>query len=167
MITRFTLLRFVCGLGYVMLGGLLSHASTTHAEEQFMLYDESADAGEDIERGVVAARTGNKLLLLNFGANWCDECRALEVAWQRPENRAMIDDKFVRVMVDVGNWDKHGQIIADWGSPTEGGIPAIVVANTEGAVLFSTKDGQLTRVRSMSREETVAFFTSIAGLAEQ
>ncbi len=150
-----------------LLVGLLSFASIAHAEEQLMPYDESADAGEDIERGFVVARTGNRLLLLNFGANWCDECRALEVAWQQPENRALIDDKFVRVMIDVGNWDKHSRIIADWGSPTEGGIPAVVVADAQRVVLFSTKDGQLTRVRSMSREETVAFFTRIAGLAEQ
>ena len=150
-----------------LLVGLLSFVSIIHAEEQFMPYDESADAGEDIERGFVVARTGDKLLLLNFGANWCDECRALEVAWQQPENQALIDDKFVRVMIDVGNWDKHRRIIADWGSPTEGGIPAVVVADAQRAVLFSTKDGQLTRVRSMSREETVAFFTRIAGLAEQ
>ena len=110
------------------------------------------------------ARDEGKLLLLNFGANWCTDCRAFEAACRDPAIQPVIDDHFVSVKVDVGNWDKHPDVVAAWGNPIEGGIPAVVVATADGESLFSTKAGQLARARHMGREAFADFFAQLAAL---
>ena len=129
-----------------------------------MPYDETADAAAGVAAALAEAEANGKLLLIEFGANWCPDCRAFAAAIQAPEARAGIEEKFVAVKVDVGDWDKHPEVVAAWGNPIEGGIPAIVVANTQGEVLFSTKAGQLARARGMGPEDFAAFFEHLAAL---
>ena len=129
-----------------------------------MRYDETADGAAAVAAALDEAEANGKLLLIEFGANWCPDCRAFAAAIQAPEARAVIEEKFVAVKVDVGDWDKHPEVVAAWGNPIEGGIPAIVVANTQGEVLFSTKAGQLAKARSMGPEDFAAFFEHLAAL---
>ena len=129
-----------------------------------MPYDETADAAAAVAAALEEAEANGKLLLIEFGANWCPDCRAFAAAIQAPEARAVIEEKFVAVKVDVGDWDKHPEVVAAWGNPIEGGIPAIVVANAQGEVLFSTKAGQLAKARSMGPEDFAAFFEHLAAL---
>ena len=129
-----------------------------------MPYDESADAAAAVAAAKAQAQADGKLLLIEFGANWCPDCRAFAAAIQAPEAKAVIEEKFVAVKVDVGNWDKHPDVVAAWGNPIEGGIPAIVVANVRGEVLLSTKAGQLAKARNMAPEDFAAFFENLAAL---
>ena len=129
-----------------------------------MPYDETVDAAAAVAAALEEAEANGKLLLIEFGANWCPDCRAFAAAIQAPEARAVIEEKFVAVKVDVGDWHKHPGVVAAWGNPIEGGIPAIVVANAQGEVLFSTKAGQLAKARSMGPEDFAAFFEHLAAL---
>jgi thioredoxin 1 len=43
-------------------------------------YNEQADAKADVLRVVAEAKASNKPALLIFGANWCEDCRALDKA---------------------------------------------------------------------------------------
>ena len=129
-----------------------------------MPYDETADAAAAVVAALAEAEANGKLLLIEFGANWCPDCRAFAAAVQAPEAQAVIEEKFVAVKVDVGNWDKHPEVVDAWGNPIEGGIPAIVVATAQGKVLFSTKAGQLAKARSMGPDDFAAFFEHLAAL---
>ena len=145
---------------FVLQGGVVLAATS-------MPYDETADAAVDVAAAVDQVRAEGKLLLIEFGANWCPDCRAFAEALRSPEARAVVAEKFVSVKVDVGDWDKHPEVVAAWGNPIAGGIPAIVVATAEGRVLFSTSGGQLARARNMGPDDFAAFFARLAVLAAE
>jgi thioredoxin 1 len=46
-------------------------------------YDEAADARADIERGRAQAAAGGKRVLIVFGANWCGDCRVLDLTMKQ------------------------------------------------------------------------------------
>jgi len=127
-------------------------------------YDESADAAADIEAAIARAAADDRLLLLTFGANWCTDCRAFDAAINDPALAAVLADHFVPVKIDVGNWDKHPDVVAAWDDPIAGGIPAVVVATPERDILYTTKAGELATARQMGPEQFVAFFESLAAL---
>ncbi len=129
-------------------------------------YDEAADAAADVEAALQAAEAEGKLVLLNFGANWCPDCRALSRAMEDPELAAIIDHRFVMAKIDVGNWDKHPGVVDDWDNPIGEGIPAIVVARPDGEILFATRRGQISTARDMGQEQFAEFFRLLAELGQ-
>ena len=158
---------FVRPVGGALLLLLLAAATAAQppAKDEGMPYDEQADAAIEVAAAIAAAKAADKLLLIDFGANWCPDCRAFAVAARSAEAREVLAEHFVSVKVDVGNWDKHPEVVAAWGNPIEGGIPAIVVATPGREVLFSTKAGQLSKARSLAPAEFAAFFAYLASLA--
>jgi len=44
-------------------------------------HDESAGAKANIASALVAAKTDKKPLLVMFGANWCGDCKMLDMAF--------------------------------------------------------------------------------------
>ena len=147
-----------------LLSAAVTWAQPSPADD-LMPYDEQADAAVEIAAAIETAAAAGKLLLIDFGANWCPDCRAFAAATRSPQPQAVLAEHFVAVKVDVGNWDKHPQVVAAWGDPIEGGIPAIVVATPGREVLFSTKAGQLSKARHMAPAEFAEFFTYLASLA--
>ncbi len=129
-------------------------------------YDESADAAANVEAALARAGATGKLVLLNFGANWCPDCRALAHAMEDPELAGIIRDGFVVVRIDVGNWDRNPDVVDEWGNPIAEGIPAIVVAEPGGQILFATRRGQISSARNMGSEQFAAFFRMLAGLGK-
>ena len=130
-------------------------------------YDESADAKADIATALTRAQAENKLMLITFGANWCPDCRAFDKAIRQPELAAAIDERYVLVKIDVGNWDKNIDVIQRFGNPIAGGIPSIVVLDSQEHNLYATKAGQLAASRNMSGSEFARFFEAMATLRYQ
>ena len=52
-------------------------------------YDESADARAAIRSALGAVGTGPRRVLIVFGANWCEDCRALDQALKSARNAAL------------------------------------------------------------------------------
>ena len=129
-------------------------------------YDETADASQDVELAIRQARADGKLVLINFGANWCPDCREFEKACLNEETKKLIDAHFVVAKVDVGNWDKNPELVAAWDNPIAGGIPAVVLATPDKQVLFTTKAGQLSKARNMGVASLHRFFLHLASLGE-
>ncbi|MCZ6887547.1 MAG: thioredoxin family protein [Gammaproteobacteria bacterium] len=129
-------------------------------------YDESADARSTVHAALADARRADKLVLLVFGANWCPDCRVFDEAMADPVIARIVKRDFVVAKVDVGNWDKHPGVVAAFDNPIEGGIPAVVVADDRGEVLFSTKAGQLSTARRMGMQAFMAFFETLKATAE-
>ncbi len=130
-------------------------------------YDESADANADIAAALMRAQAENKLMLITFGANWCPDCRAFDTAIRQPELAATIDERYVLVKVDVGNWDKNIEVVRRFDNPIAGGIPSIVVVDAQEHNLYATKAGQLAASRNMSTSEFARFFEAMATLQYQ
>src|SRR5262245_25406414 len=124
-------------------------------------YDEKADAVANVAAGLRQADNEGKRLLLTFGANWCPDCRVLASALQEPPLADLIEEHFVVVKVDVGNWDKNLPLVNKWGNPIRKGIPAIVVATGDGDIVYTTRAGELADARHMSASGLFTFFNDL------
>ncbi len=89
-------------------------------------YDEQADARAAVARAKAQAKREHKRLLIDLGGNWCGDCRVLAGVLDQPELKAFIARHFVVVAVDIGRYDKNGNIAAHYGIARIQGVPAIL-----------------------------------------
>ena len=129
-------------------------------------YDPAADANADVQRALVASATTHRPILLVFGANWCEDCRALDAALASGRNAALIAREFDVVKVDVGNFDRNLAIASAYGNPIAKGIPAAVIVSAANNVLFATRAGELADARRMSDTGVYDFFAHAARAAK-
>jgi thioredoxin 1 len=124
-------------------------------------YDEAADAKADVSRVLAKARADHQKVLVIFGANWCEDCRALDKALKTGPNADLMSRQFDIVKVDVGRFDRNLDIDAKYGNAIKKGIPAAVVLSEDDQVLYSTKAGELSNARRMSDTGVYDFFVNV------
>ncbi len=120
-------------------------------------YDETAVAQKDIEIALANAQEDGKLVLLDFGANWCPDCVVLSTLLEDPSVQPYLQDNFYVVKIDVGNWDKNLDISQQYGDPIENGIPAVVVLASDGELMATTRDGALANARTATAQEILGY----------
>lgn len=120
-------------------------------------YDNRADAHKDIQGALAQAQADGKLVLLDFGANWCLDCIVLSRLYEHPSVRPFLHDNFHVVTVDVGNWDRNLDVSQRYGSPIDGGIPALVILAGSGELVASTKNGALADARTATAREVLDY----------
>ena len=125
-------------------------------------YDEAADAKAQVQAGLAAARQAKVPVLVVFGANWCPDCRALDLAFNEGASAALIREHFKVVKVDVGRFDRNVDLAQAYGIPLKKGIPAVAVLSPEGRVIYTTKSGELADARDMGQRGIHDFFARVA-----
>ncbi|HEX4375818.1 MAG TPA: thioredoxin family protein [Steroidobacteraceae bacterium] len=123
-------------------------------------YEDPAQAHAALSAAVNEAKADHKDVLIVFGANWCEDCRALDQA-MHGSSEALVNSHLVVAKVNVGNFDANLDIAKQYGNPIAKGIPAAVVATPDGKVLYSTKAGELANARRMSEHGIYDFFNSV------
>ena len=125
------------------------------------VYDENADAKTQIvaaTREASRRRHSARNVVLVFGANWCQDCRALDAQMHQGELALLLAKDFVVVKIDVGRMDKNLDVAAQYGVPVKNGIPALAVLNSHSKLLYAQDQGQFADARHMSPESIKAFF---------
>lgn len=125
-------------------------------------YDEAADARQDVTQALASARAAHLPTLVIFGANWCEDCRALDKSLKTTRNAELMAKAFVMVKVDVGNFNRNLDLTAQYGNPTKKGIPAAVLVSPAGEVIYSTRAGELSNARRMGDAGIFEFFRTVA-----
>lgn len=125
-------------------------------------YNESADAKADIKQAVGQAKADHRPVLVVFGANWCPDCRALDLAMKSGRNAELIGKEFRVVKVDVGRFDRNVDVADRYGVPLKKGIPAVAIVSPEGRPVYATKEGELADARRMSEDGLYQFFRTAA-----
>ena len=125
-------------------------------------YNEHADAKAEVRQALLSANRSQTLVLIIFGANWCEDCRALDAAMKSQENAELLAKTFQVVKVDVGNFDRNRDLAASYGNPTLKGIPAAIVLSPDNQLVYSTRGGELADARRMSNRGIYDFFSRIA-----
>ena len=93
-------------------------------------YDESADADAAVAAARARALKEHKRLLIDLGGNWCLDCRILAGTMRLPEIAPFVARHYEVVTVDVGRFDKNGQISAHYGIKGRlAGVPAVLVVD--------------------------------------
>ena len=98
-------------------------------------YDARADATGQIDAALRRARASGKPVLINFGANWCPDCRVLAGVLELTEMRGWVARKFELVQVDVGEFDRNLDIADRFTGKPLGAIPAVFVIDAKSGKL--------------------------------
>jgi len=100
-------------------------------------YDEAADGHEQIDAAIKVAKRTHKRVLIDFGGNWCPDCRALAGVMQEPSVKSWLDRHYATVLLDVGRMKKNKDIAERYGI-TVTAVPTVIVATPDGKVLNAT-----------------------------
>lgn len=100
-------------------------------------YDAARDARADVAAARKRARRTHKLLLIDFGANWCADCRVLAGVLDLPELRGWATRHFEIVQVDVGEFDANLDIAPRYGLARLRAIPAVLVVDPKSGKLLN------------------------------
>jgi Thioredoxin-like len=122
------------------------------------IYPATADAHAEIKEAEEKAANAHKRLLLVFGANWCFDCHVLDLAFQRPDIAPILVANYEVVHVDLGmEEEKNADLVKKYEIPLNKGIPALAVADSDGKLVASQKNGEFEDARSLAPEFLVAF----------
>jgi thiol:disulfide interchange protein len=121
------------------------------------IYNETADAKEDIQGALALAQSTNRNVLLDFGANWCPDCQMLDVYFHQPPNSDLLEKNYILVHVDMGRLDKNLDVAYTFNVPIKKGIPALAVVSPTGRVIFSQTAGEFENMRNMPASSVTEF----------
>jgi thioredoxin 1 len=117
------------------------------------IYPATADAHAEIKQAEERAAREHKRLLLVFGANWCFDCHVLDLAFQRPELAPVLGANYELVHVDLGpDEHKNADLVQQFDVPLNKGIPALAVAESDGKLVVSQKNGEFEDARGLTPE---------------
>ena len=121
------------------------------------IYPADADAHAEIKEAEKKAAAEQKRVLLVFGANWCYDCHVLDLAFHRPDFAAVMAGYEV-VHVDLGvDEKKNADLVKQFDVPLNKGIPALAVAESDGKLVVSQKNGEFEDARSLTPQALLEF----------
>jgi thiol-disulfide isomerase/thioredoxin len=106
------------------------------------LYPEPEGAATDLAAALSAAAKEHKRVLVVFGANWCYDCHVLDATFHSKELAPLVAANYKVVHINVGEMDKNLDIVQRYQVPIQKGIPALVVLDSDGKLVFSQRQGE-------------------------
>ena len=103
------------------------------------LYPPINDADKDLQAGLAQAKAQGKRVILDFGGDWCGDCKVLDIYFHQEPNADLLAQHFVKVNVNIGQEDANLDLAHRYGVPITG-VPALAVLDSNGHVLYAQKD---------------------------
>ena len=131
-------------------------ASVSAAER---MYPEVSKAKADIATALREAAATKRRVIVDFGGDWCTDCKILDINFRKPENAQLVQKYYVVVHVNVGdkgitdNYD----VAERYGIPLKKGVPALAVLESDGRLIYSQKDGEFESMRSIDPRSVTDF----------
>ena len=113
-------------------------------------YDETANPNPEIAAAFERAKKSGKRVLVDFGGNWCPDCRILAGVMALPEMKSFIAAHYEVATVDVGRFDKNLDVVHRMGVPKLAGVPTVVIADAGGKPINITNSAELANAREMT-----------------
>jgi thiol-disulfide isomerase/thioredoxin len=109
------------------------------------IYDEKADATQQIAAALARARKENRRVLIQWGGNWCGWCHLLhELCAKNKELGKKLLYEYDVVRVDVGHFDKHMDVAEKYGADLrKNGLPFLTILDAQGKVLANQETSSL------------------------
>ena len=121
------------------------------------IYSETADPKADIAGALAKARAKHKRVILDFGGDWCGDCKVLDIYLHGAANAELLAKNFVLVHVWIGNMDRNIDIAAKYGVPIHKGVPALAVLAPNGKVLYAQATGEFEDMRHLDPASVTEF----------
>ncbi|MGC9291558.1 MAG: thioredoxin family protein [Acidobacteriaceae bacterium] len=154
-----------CGLLALLLG-LWSAAGGTHWPTASLvfaqigsanIYSDTADAKAEIRAALATAAREHKRVILDFGGNWCVDCQLLNIYFHDPGNAGLLQTNYVLVDISVGEYDRNLDLARKYGIPLNKGVPALVVLDGQGRVLYAQRNGEFEKMSKLDSAAVTAF----------
>jgi thioredoxin 1 len=121
------------------------------------LYPDSEQAKADLAAALKDAAATHRRVLLDFGGNWCGDCRVLDIYMHDDKNKPLVDANFVVVHINVGHFDANQDLADKYEVPLKRGVPALAVLSERGKLLYSQKNGEFEAMRRMDSSAVTEF----------
>jgi thiol-disulfide isomerase/thioredoxin len=115
---------------------------------------------EEVQRLKTMAEISKKILMVQFGANWCRDCLVLGRILSRAPVSGYLQSRFILATVDVGRFRMNLDIAASFG--VDVGIPAVAFVFPDGTRLATTRLGELAGAREYSSSDIMTFLEKVA-----
>jgi thioredoxin 1 len=146
---------------------ILLGAAALAANAAGPLYPDVARAEADVRAALAEAARSHKRVIVDFGGNWCGDCKVLDINLRKPENEAVLAKHYVLVHVNVG--DKgitdNFALAERYGIPLKKGVPAFAVLEPDGRLVYAQKNGEFESMRSMDPASVNEFLVKWQGPA--
>ena len=115
------------------------------------VYPDIANANADLAAALKEAAASRKRVIVDFGGNWCGDCKVLDANFHKPENEALLKAGFVLVHVNIGlkGIDSNFDIAERYGIPLKKGVPALAVLESDGKLVHAQRNGEFGDMRHM------------------
>lgn len=138
----------------VLLSLLLALAAGMSAQEWSQaIYPPPEQAQSDLTAALHRAGKEHKRVLVDFGGNWCGDCKVLDYYMHQPQNAALLKNSYVVVHVNIGEFDRNLALAERYQIPVKRGVPAVAILSEQGKLLYSQKQGEF---ESMNRVDAAA-----------
>ena len=121
------------------------------------IYPDPGQAKADIAAALKNAAATHRRILLDFGGNWCGDCKALDFFMHDEKNKPLVDANFVVVHINIGHFDANLDVAEKYQVPLKRGVPALAVLNESGRLLYSQKNGEFEAMRRMESASLTEF----------
>jgi thiol-disulfide isomerase/thioredoxin len=101
-------------------------------------------------------------VLLDFGGNWCPDCRMLAGVLELPQVHEWSSQHFETVYIDVGRYTKNTDIAQQYGIKLKA-APTVLVVTPDGKLLNGDNVFALADARSMSAQAVVDLLATWVG----
>ncbi|MGW0966557.1 thioredoxin family protein [Streptomyces sp. NPDC002516] len=120
-------------------------------------YDPKANAAAEIAAALKLAKRDGRPVLVDFGADWCMDCRVLSARFKEAGPSALLA-KYHVVKVDVGEFDHNLDVAKRYVDLRTSGIPALTVLDAaSGRIEVATNQGEFSNARTMPAAQVEKF----------
>ena len=123
-------------------------------------YDPKRRPRADINAALAQARLDKKLVMLDFGADWCLDCVVLSALFRDRKVAPYLNEHFHVVQIDIGEGNRNLDVSKEYGDPIKKGIPAVVVLSPLGSTVASTANGALSTARNAKASDVMKLLQS-------
>jgi thioredoxin-related protein len=156
----FTVALVLCPIGFVALASPQEPAKQEKPAPKPAVYDEKADATADVAAAVARAKKENKRVLVQWGGNWCGWCIKLHDTCKKDAKLARkLMYEYEVVNVDIGNFDKHLELVEKLGAPIKQGVPYLTILDADGKPIAQSETGHFEKDGAHDPKLLLEFFT--------
>jgi thiol:disulfide interchange protein len=123
------------------------------------LYPDVSRAFGDVTAAFKQAAAEKKRVIVDFGGNWCADCKVLDINLKKAENAEVLKKHYVLVHVNVG--DKgitdNFDLAEQFGIPLKKGVPALAVLEANGKLVYAQRDGEFESMRKLDPKSVNEF----------
>jgi thiol:disulfide interchange protein len=123
------------------------------------IYPAPEKAEVELKAALRTAALHHKRVILDFGGNWCGDCKVLDIYFRDPVNAGLIEANYVMVHINIGSssMDQNQKIAEHYQIPLAKGVPALAVLDENGKLLYSQRSGEFEAMRRMDPSSVTSF----------